>query len=122
VHEFSIADALAGQVIRHAPPGKVVSVAMRIGALRGLEPEAMRMCWEAVTHDTRIAGAELEIESLPWTIVCAECGRTWTSPQPFVTCDCGNEAPVPTGGDELDLMSISVEAADDPAGAAEEAP
>jgi hydrogenase nickel incorporation protein HypA/HybF len=122
VHEFSIADALAGQVTRHAPPGRVVCVSMRVGALRALEPEAMRMCWDAVTHDTRLAGSELEIESLPWTLVCGTCGRTWTSPEPFVTCECGNEAPVPTGSDELDLMSISVEPADAAADAVEELP
>ncbi len=109
MHEFSIAEAHAGQVRRYAPPGRVVSVSMRAGALRGLEPEAMRMCWDAVTHDTPMAGSELVVEILPWSIVCTACARTWTSPEPFVTCACGNEAPVPSGGDELDLVSISVE-------------
>ena len=39
VHEFSIAEALAGQVRRHAPPsGRVRGVEISVGALRGLEP------------------------------------------------------------------------------------
>ncbi|HYO44630.1 MAG TPA: hydrogenase maturation nickel metallochaperone HypA [Candidatus Limnocylindrales bacterium] len=115
MHEFSIADALAGQVERHAPPGRVVSVDLRVGPLRGLEPEAMRMAWDAVAHGTRMAGARLVIDSLPWTLACTACDRQWTSPEAFVTCACGNEAPVPSGGDELDLMSITVEPEEAPA-------
>jgi hydrogenase nickel incorporation protein HypA/HybF len=109
MHEFSIADALVRQVIRHAPPGRVRSVEIRVGALRGLEPEAMRMCWDAVTFETAIRGAVLEIDQVPWSITCPECARVWTSPVPFTVCACGFDNPRPVGGDELDLVAITTD-------------
>jgi len=118
MHEFSIAEALAVQVRAHAPAGeRVREVELRVGALRGLEPEALRMCWQAVTFDTPLAGSVLAIEQLPWSITCSDCGRHWTSDVPFVSCECGNETPTPSGTDELDLLALVV---DDTPPAAEE--
>lgn len=110
VHEFAIAEALAGQVTRHAPAtGRVREVEVRVGALRGLEPESLRLCWEAVTFGTPIAASTLKIEQLLWSISCPSCNRAWTSPVPFVTCACGEPAPVPSGSDELDLVALVVD-------------
>ena len=110
VHEFSIAEALAEQVLAHAPAGaRVREVELRIGALRGLEPEALRMCWDSVTFGTPLAGSVLNMELLPWSITCSSCGRTWTSPVPFVSCECGNATPTPQGSDELDLIALDVD-------------
>lgn len=110
VHEFSIAEALADQVLVNAPAGARVSeVEMRIGALRGIEPEALRMSWDSVTFGTPLAGAVLQIDQRPWSIRCSECGREWTSPVPFVSCVCGNTTPEPSGSDELDLVAITYE-------------
>jgi len=118
VHEFSIAEALAAQVLRHAPAsGRVSEVEIRVGALRGLEPEAMKMCWEAVTHDTPLAGSVLRIDLRPWSVACPACGRVWESPVPFAECSCGEASPRPTAGDELDLVSMTVDEDDDTVGA-----
>jgi hydrogenase nickel incorporation protein HypA/HybF len=110
VHEFSIAQALAGQVLRYAPPsGRVRGVKIRVGPLRGIEPESLRMCWEAVTIGTPIAESVLDVDLRQWSIRCPTCGRSWDSPVPFVTCTCGEAEPVPQGGDELDLVSLTVD-------------
>ncbi len=110
VHEFSIAESLVAQVERHAPdPRRVREVEIVVGALRGIEPEALRMCWDAVTHGTPMAGAALRVELRPWSIACATCGRSWTSRLPFVECVCGNRRPTPSGTDELDLVALTIE-------------
>lgn len=110
VHEFSIAEALATQVLAHAPAGaRVRGVEVKIGALRGLEPDALKLCWDAVTFGTPMAGASLEVDLRPWSITCSSCGREWTSSAPFVSCECGNTTPSPVGGDELDLVAITVD-------------
>lgn len=119
MHEFSIAEALASQVQRHAPApallggARVREVEIRVGPLRGLDPDALRMCWEAVTYGTSIEGSILRVESLPWTIACQQCGREWVSPVPFVACECGDQNPVPTGGDELELVALVVDEVDE---------
>ena len=118
MHEFSIADALAAQILRRAPAGRRVrEVEIRVGALRGLEPEAMKMCWEAVTHDTALAGSVLVMDMRPWSLACPACGRVWESPVPFAECSCGEVSPRPTAGDELDLVSMTVDDDDDEVGA-----
>ncbi len=110
MHEFSIAEALAAQVRRRAPAhARVREVEIRVGALRGLEPDALRMCWDAVTFGTAMAGATLSVDLLPWSVTCSSCGRQWTSEVPFVTCECGNSTPAPHGTDELDLLAITVD-------------
>jgi hydrogenase nickel incorporation protein HypA/HybF len=110
MHEFSIAEALAGQVLPHVPAGaRVREVEVRIGMLRGLEPEALTMSWQAVTLDTPLAGVTLVLDFVPWTITCGECGRVWTSAVPFVECACGNATPAPVGSDELNIVSMTVE-------------
>ena len=110
VHEFSIAEALATQVLSHVPArARVSDVEVRIGAIRGVEPDALRMGWDSVTFGTPLAGANLTIDMRPWSIECSNCGRAWTSSVPFVSCECGNETPPPRGSDELDLVAISVE-------------
>lgn len=123
MHEFSIAEALAGQVRRYAPPGRRVRrVEIRVGALQGLEPEALRMCWEAVTYETELAGSVLDLDLRPWSISCGACGRAWTSHVPFVTCACGNETPRPTGTDEMELVALTVEEPEDGSVEGEQSP
>ena len=115
MHEFSIAEALAAQILRRAPAGRRVrEVEIRVGALRGLEPEAMKMCWDAVTHDTALTGSILVMDMRPWSLACPACGRVWESPVPFAECSCGEASPRPTAGDELDLVSMTVDG-DEPA-------
>jgi hydrogenase nickel incorporation protein HypA/HybF len=110
VHEFSIAQSIATQVGAHVPPGaRLREVDIVVGALRGLDPEAMKMSWEAVTFGTPMEGSILNLDLRPWTIHCSECGREWTSDVPFVECTCGNTVPTPRGGDELDLVAITVD-------------
>jgi hydrogenase nickel incorporation protein HypA/HybF len=110
VHEFSIAEALATQVVTYAPAGaRLRGVEIRVGALRGIDTEALQMAWEAVTFGTSMAGVTLEVDQRPWSITCSECGREWTSPVPFVSCICGNQTPTPMGGDELDLLAVTVD-------------
>ena len=111
MHELSIAEALAARVEQHAPAGtRVREVEIVVGALRGIEPEALQICWQAVTAETALAGADLAIDQRPWTLTCDRCGREWTSVEPFADCTCGNATPQPHGTDELDLVAITVDA------------
>lgn len=110
MHELSIATSIAEQVARHVPSRAVVrTVEIRVGALRGLEPTSLELCWQAVTLGSPLEGAELVVDQLPWSVACPTCGRTWPSPVPFVGCACGETSPFPTGTDELDLVGITVE-------------
>lgn len=110
MHEFHLAEALAEQVKKAIPEGAIVrEVEVRVGARRGIEPSSLQLCWEAAVHQTALDGVALQVDPQPWTLVCDTCGRNWTSLVPFVNCECGNAAPRRSGGDEIELVSITVE-------------
>lgn len=116
MHELSIAASIAEQVRRYSPALACVrTVEIRVGALRGLEPTSLELCWQAVTHESALAGSQLLVDQLPWSISCPTCGRSWPSPVPFVDCACGETSPRPSGTDELELVAITIDDEEDAA-------
>ncbi len=85
------------------------SVQMRAGPMRGVEPTAMELAWRSVVKGTAWQSAELVLELLPWRLKCAACGNEFAADDLFVKCECGNERPTPLGGDELQVVSITVD-------------
>jgi Zn finger protein HypA/HybF involved in hydrogenase expression len=127
MHELSIAEALRDLTLRKAPPGAVVSaVRIRIGPMRGVEPEALQWAWQATTSAgtvpisargngdcpvsyATLQGSRLELDMLPWTLQCPQCKRRWEAPDLWQPCTCGCDQPHPVGGDELTLVSLDVQ-------------
>lgn len=111
MHEFSLAEALLDLTMRKVTADLTVrSVSVRAGPMRGIDPEAMRWAWGAVAQ-TKLPGAQLQLELLPWNMRCSECGRAWQSDDSLQACRCGSQRVYPSGDDEFTLVSIQV---DDP--------
>jgi hydrogenase nickel incorporation protein HypA/HybF len=55
---------------------RVTAVWLEIGQLSGVEVEAMKFCFDAVTRDSIAAGATLEIIAVPGTGWCMACAQT----------------------------------------------
>jgi hydrogenase nickel insertion protein HypA len=109
MHELSLAQALIRLVNRHAPPGgEVRTVHVRAGPLQAIESETMQFAWRAATEATRFAGARLQLERLPWHLLCPDCGHEWASAELYADCICGGKNSRPIGGDELTLVSLDV--------------
>ncbi len=68
------------QIIEYASKSgffaRVKTVWLEIGALSGVETEAMRFCFDAVTRGSVAEGAVLEIVAVPGTAWCMQCGAT----------------------------------------------
>ena len=118
MHELSIAVSLHEQIKRHTPADTVVRTArLRIGPMQAIEPDSLRMGWEATWQQDGLTSPtsppaptpELVLELLPWRLTCPECGRSWESPELYVVCQCGCATPNPEGGAELQLVSITVD-------------
>lgn len=110
MHEFSIATALLELVKQHAPAGTTVrKVVMEAGPLQSVDPQAMEWAWQAVSDGTMYAGAELEVRVLPWRLRCRDCGREHVADDMLSPCPCGCQVCHPTGGDELRLVSLTVD-------------
>lgn len=101
-------------VQRHATEKKarkVDRVVLRIGALAGVEPEALRFAFDVVSRGTSAEGAVLEIEAVPAAIFCTGCQREFTSEDhSFIfTCPgCGDLCGEIRRGRELELSRIEM--------------
>jgi hydrogenase nickel incorporation protein HypA/HybF len=89
---------------------RIRTVFVEIGAFAGVEIEALRFCWDAVTRDGRAAGARLEIAETPGQAWCLQCSDTVALPALFEACPrCGGYQVQVTAGTEMRVKEIEVE-------------
>jgi hydrogenase nickel incorporation protein HypA/HybF len=75
VHELSIAESVVQMASRHAEGRRVTKVYLKVGHLRQVVPSALVFSFELVAHGTPAEGAELEMQQVPATGLCKECGE-----------------------------------------------
>ncbi len=112
MHEFGIATEIAAAAVSEAEKhgaGKITAVTIRVGVLRGIVPDSLRMFFEYAAKETPAEGAALEIEEEPVLVACAECGETPASGLTLTCPACGRDGVVVKGGDSLRIVSIDVE-------------
>jgi len=84
MHELSIALSMIEQIEREAERnggGTVETVYVRIGALSGVDPQALRFAYELACEGSQLQGSRLEIESVRLLVHCRHCDATY-SPGP----------------------------------------
>jgi hydrogenase nickel incorporation protein HypA/HybF len=74
LHELAIADSVVQIASRHAAGRQVTKVYLKVGHLRQVVPSALAFSFELVAQGTSVEGAELEMEEIPVTGKCRECG------------------------------------------------
>jgi hydrogenase nickel incorporation protein HypA/HybF len=113
MHEMSLCEGILQILEDHAKRRhfqRVKTVWLEIGALSGVEPEAMRFSFDAVTHGTLAAGATLEIIDIPGQAWCMRCANKVTVQQRYDACpDCGSYQLQVTGGEEMRIKELEVE-------------
>lgn len=90
---------------------RVTRIVLRIGALAGVEPEALRFAFDVVTRGTVAEGAALAIEHVPALVFCPACRREFNVEASSIifTCpDCGALCGEVRGGRELELRRIEM--------------
>jgi hydrogenase nickel incorporation protein HypA/HybF len=112
MHEMSLAEGVL-QLIEDAAHEqefeKVTTVWLEIGQLSGVEIEAMKFCFDAVTRDSIAEGAKLEIIALPGVGWCMECSMAVPMSEVFGECpQCGSHQMQVTGGTEMRVKELEV--------------
>ncbi len=59
MHELGLARSICGIVTEHAEGRAIGLVRVAIGPLACVEPRALQFCWDLVTENTGLHGAEL---------------------------------------------------------------
>ena len=112
MHEMSLAEGVL-QVIETAARqqqfSKVMAVWLEVGQLAGVEAEAMRFCFDAVTRGSVADGARLEIIATPGAGWCMDCASTVALSELYGACpQCGTHQVQLTGGTELRVKELEV--------------
>ncbi len=112
MHEMSLCESVLQILEDNAKSrgfAKVKTVWLEIGGLAGVELEAMRFAFDAVTRGTLADQARLEIIELPGQAWCMQCARTVQVKQRFDACpDCGGYQLQVIGGEEMRIKELEV--------------
>ena len=113
MHEMSLCESILQVLEENASTqgyNQVKTVWLEIGALSGVEIEAMRFSFDVVIKDSLADGAKLEIIEQPGTAWCMQCAKTVEVTQRYDACpDCGSYQLQVTGGDEMRIKELEVE-------------
>lgn len=108
MHELAITESIVEGVLQHVPEQRISKVVLDIGRLCGVEPDAIRFCFEVAARGTRLEGAAVEIRSLPVLGRCRACGKDFEPPDALPLCECGSAEVDVLGGLELRIRSVEV--------------
>lgn len=113
MHELGIAnsvlEAVRAEVQRH-PGALPVKVAVRVGELAGVNPEALAFGFQALTAGTEWERLSLEIQSKPRQHRCPSCETTFRIVDYNFACPvCGASRTECVSGEELELAYLEME-------------
>ena len=113
MHEMGIAQQIIDIATASIPPdmrsARVERVNLKIGRLSAVVPDSLRFCFDIVSKDTPLAGAQLAIEETPVIARCKDCDARWTIAEPVFACQtCDSSSLEILSGRELDIVSIEI--------------
>ncbi len=113
MHEMSLCESVLQILEDHAQSQgfeRVKTVWLEVGGLSGVEPQALRFCFDVVMRDSLADQARLELIELPGEAWCMQCAKTVQVGQRFDQCpDCASYQLQVTGGHEMRIKELEVE-------------
>jgi len=119
MHEFSIASAIVEKVLgfcEEQRAKKVIEVRVTIGEFTHIDPEQLRFCFQAITKETPLEEAALEIETSDAAVHCPHCGyagppKYWDGALsgvliPTLQCPVCEKAVDPAEGHECTIKTV----------------
>jgi hydrogenase nickel incorporation protein HypA/HybF len=114
MHELSIAQELAdivSEVARREKLSKIVKVNICFGELIHIVPDIFKTAFFAITNETIMKDAEVDIEILSARLKCRNCGNEFQSEDKylFICNNCNSNDIVINQGNEMYIKSIEGE-------------
>ena len=113
MHEMGIANSILEGVakeLERRPGTRALKVGVRIGALAGVDPDALSFAFEALTLDTDFAGLAIDIEYVAPRSRCLECSREFDVCNYELFCPaCGSLNTERLSGDEMEFKYLEIE-------------
>jgi hydrogenase nickel incorporation protein HypA/HybF len=112
MHELSIATEMVRtvqDVLSREGAREVVSIAIQIGVLSGVERESLEFCFPIAAQGTPMAEARLVVEEIPLSVRCASCEKDSSPDIGLLMCgQCGSTNVAITGGRDVVIKSLEV--------------
>ena len=112
MHEVSLMQNTLDLALAYAErekASKIHRLIMRIGAVSGVVPEALKFAFDIVTQGTIAEGAELEIHSVPVVCYCPNCHLEFKPLDLIYECpQCGKFTSHIRQGREIELSSLEI--------------
>jgi hydrogenase nickel incorporation protein HypA/HybF len=112
MHEMSLCEGILRIIEEQAVAQdyrKVKTVWLEVGALAGVEVEALRFGFDAVMKDSIAADARLEIIDVPGRAWCLQCMKNIEIDARYDACpECGGHQLQVNGGEELRIKEMEV--------------
>jgi hydrogenase nickel incorporation protein HypA/HybF len=110
LHELAIAGSVVEIAGRHADGRRVTKVFLKVGHLRQVVPSSLAFSFQLVSQGTPVEGAELEMEEIPGSAKCRECGEENLFTEfPLQCAACGAFDLEILQGEELYVESLELE-------------
>lgn len=101
---------MAVESAKAAGAQRITTVRLRVGALSGAVPEAMRFAWDVVRGGTLAENARLEIETVAATAWCRDCQAEFQCADFFNECPrCNQPGAELRRGRELEITTVEIE-------------
>lgn len=112
MHELSIAyeiNNIVEQYVKDDRKKFIKAIRIRIGKLQNILPDSLIFCFEAINSSGNSTGPKLEIENVPVTIECRECGSiNEVEDYTFNCINCGSTDIQVIAGNELLIKEIEL--------------
>ena len=114
MHELSIAisliEAAGEEAVKHHA-ASVTAVHLRLGALAGVEKDALLFSYGLAAEGTPLQGSRLIIEEVPVMVFCSTCRerRPIRSMQSFCCAACDAPATEIVQGRELEVVALEID-------------
>jgi len=113
MHEMALAEGILRIIEDQAATSgfeRVRRVRVEVGRLAGVEIEALRFSFDAVTNNSVAQSAVLEIVDTPGQGWCMDCGTTVEIAALYDACPrCGGYQVHATGGMEMRVLDLEVD-------------
>jgi hydrogenase nickel incorporation protein HypA/HybF len=113
MHELGIAQSVIETVQKEAalrPEASPTKIAVRIGELAAVDPDALQFSFEALTAGTELEGVRLEIEVCPRRHRCLDCGAEFNIKDLDFRCTaCQSTHNECISGDQIELAYLELE-------------
>lgn len=115
MHELSIAQNIIEIVMSNVPKDQlkdVRTISLRIGASSGIVADSLEFGFTAITAETSLRSARLNIEKVPFVIRCHSCGIEQENEEGSAVCaSCGGIDTTIVSGTEMQFSEIELEEA-----------